>query len=160
MASRNKFWRRWRTSLFLDRARSRPGGGHSRDCCGVAPLPATCPGIDGIPRPRFLLKIAPCMGAILLPKTDGDGHKIGHISVVKLCARYENSMQIFLVFYPIELPPWLGGKIHANHRARLLYKMPEFYSRYCWSEKPITANYYPGFGYYENGKRIFTDDKK
>jgi len=37
-----------------------------------------------------------------------------------------------------EFPPlWVGEKrIHSNHRAYLLYKNPDFYKKYSWSEVP------------------------
>ena len=37
----------------------------------------------------------------------------------------------------IKLPEWLGNeKFHSSHRANLLKKEPEFYSKYGWSENP------------------------
>lgn len=44
---------------------------------------------------------------------------------------------------PIEMPWWLGGQIHSNHRARLLAKNPEYYSRFNWKETPVEINYWP-----------------
>lgn len=41
------------------------------------------------------------------------------------------------------LPPWFGGEIHANHRARLLQKDPEHYTQFGWSELPCLDNYWP-----------------
>lgn len=37
----------------------------------------------------------------------------------------------------IKIPPFIGNeKFHASHRANLLKKAPEFYSRYGWLENP------------------------
>lgn len=44
---------------------------------------------------------------------------------------------------PILLPPWFGGRIHSNHRARLLTKHPAFYSRYGWTESFTEHNFWP-----------------
>lgn len=36
------------------------------------------------------------------------------------------------------LPNWFGNeKFHSSHRANLLKKHPEFYSKYEWSENPL-----------------------
>lgn len=38
-------------------------------------------------------------------------------------------------------PPWLGNEaFHASHRAALLYKLPEWYSQFGWSEKADIPN--------------------
>ena len=44
---------------------------------------------------------------------------------------------------PLILPPWIGGPIHSNHRARLLAKDFNYYSQFGWSEKPTETNYWP-----------------
>lgn len=33
-------------------------------------------------------------------------------------------------------PEWLGGTIHTNHRAVLLYKFESWYNRFEWTENP------------------------
>jgi len=39
---------------------------------------------------------------------------------------------------PLVLPPWLGDEaIHSSHRAALLYKDPEWYGRFGWTEEPV-----------------------
>lgn len=43
----------------------------------------------------------------------------------------------------IILPKWLGSRIHKTHRAALLFKAPEWYSRFGWSEKPAYDYYWP-----------------
>jgi hypothetical protein len=43
----------------------------------------------------------------------------------------------------IILPSWIGGPIHTNHRARLLAKNFDFYSKYKWAEIPTEVNYWP-----------------
>lgn len=49
-----------------------------------------------------------------------------------------------LVFYaPSTLPTWFGGQLHANHRARLMAKAPEWYSQFGWTETPTEENYWP-----------------
>ena len=42
-----------------------------------------------------------------------------------------------------EWPPWLGGPIHSSHRAALLHKDPEHYSRFGWSEEPVLDYVWP-----------------
>lgn len=38
-------------------------------------------------------------------------------------------------------PSWLGNEaFHASHRAALLYKHPEWYGQFGWTEKPDTLN--------------------
>lgn len=42
----------------------------------------------------------------------------------------------------VEYPPWLGDeKIHSTHRARLLYKDPQWYGQFGWTETPIAEGY-------------------
>ena len=44
----------------------------------------------------------------------------------------------------IEPPMWLGNPtLHANHRAKLLHKDPEFYGRYGWLESATETSYWP-----------------
>jgi len=39
--------------------------------------------------------------------------------------------------YGDAIPDWMGDdRIHASHRARLLYKNPDWYQQFGWSEKP------------------------
>jgi len=41
----------------------------------------------------------------------------------------------------IVYPPWLGDEaFHASHRAALLYKLPEWYSRFGWIETPAVPD--------------------
>lgn len=38
----------------------------------------------------------------------------------------------------VSIPPiWLGGQIHASHRAALLHKDFEWYSKFGWTEEPL-----------------------
>lgn len=47
------------------------------------------------------------------------------------------------------LPPWLGDeRIHSTHRAALLYKNEEYYSRYGWTEEPMGPDATGRFPYY------------
>jgi len=42
------------------------------------------------------------------------------------------------------MPPWLGDKrYHASHRAVLLYKAPDHYSQFGWTETPEYNYYWP-----------------
>ena len=42
-----------------------------------------------------------------------------------------------------QMPPWLGDqRIHASHRAALLYKL-DFYQKYGWMETPALDYYWP-----------------
>jgi hypothetical protein len=50
---------------------------------------------------------------------------------------YRNTMAHHIITARYEAPPWLGnGAFHASHRAALLYKYPEYYSQFGWSEAP------------------------
>ena len=41
-------------------------------------------------------------------------------------------------------PPWLGDdRLHSSHRAALLYKSPEHYSQFGWTETPQIKYYWP-----------------
>lgn len=41
-------------------------------------------------------------------------------------------------------PPWLGREdLHSTHRAALLAKNPEWYSRFGWKEEPCIAYVWP-----------------
>lgn len=42
------------------------------------------------------------------------------------------------------MPPWLGDeRLHASHRAALLYKLPSHYSQFNWNETPKQDYYWP-----------------
>ncbi len=43
----------------------------------------------------------------------------------------------------IEVPWWIGGPIHANHRANLIRKNPEHYGQFGWKEKPESTYFWP-----------------
>ena len=46
--------------------------------------------------------------------------------------------------YSTKLPPWVGDpRIHAFHRATLLKRNPNFYSRYAWKDRLDIAEIYP-----------------
>ena len=51
---------------------------------------------------------------------------------------FKNTMKIEQIDYDkIVLPPFIGNeRFHSSHRANLLKKEPEFYSRYNWTENP------------------------
>lgn len=57
---------------------------------------------------------------------------------------YRNNMRIFGVSGIA--PWWLGDeRLHSSHRGRLLYKDPDWYSQFGWSEEPIETGYWwPG----------------
>lgn len=56
---------------------------------------------------------------------------------------YRNSMVIPAPEFEADMPPWWGGPIHATHRAALLDKNPEHYSRFGWTERPGIDYYWP-----------------
>ena len=39
-------------------------------------------------------------------------------------------------------PDWIGGFVHENHRAKLLFKDPEYYQQHNWKEKPDGRSWY------------------
>ena len=42
------------------------------------------------------------------------------------------------------MPPWLGDeRVHASHRAALLYKRRSWYSQFNWTEEPSLDYYWP-----------------
>lgn len=45
----------------------------------------------------------------------------------------------------VETPPkWLGDeRLHSSHRGRLLFKNPEWYSQFGWSDKPRENYWWP-----------------
>ena len=51
---------------------------------------------------------------------------------------FKNTMKTEQIDYDkIVLPPFIGNeRFHSSHRANLLKKEPEFYSRYNWTENP------------------------
>ncbi len=47
------------------------------------------------------------------------------------------------------LPPFVGDdRLHGSHRAALLYKNPEWYGRFGWSESPATPDINGRLPYY------------
>lgn len=50
---------------------------------------------------------------------------------------YENTMTLYGLSPAPAMPDWLGDpEFHASHRAALLEKWPEHYSRFRWEEEP------------------------
>lgn len=50
---------------------------------------------------------------------------------------FKNTMISEKIEEEVVLPPFIGDeKFHASHRANLLKKEPNFYSRYGWNENP------------------------
>ena len=51
---------------------------------------------------------------------------------------FKNTMKTEQIDYDkIVLPPFIGNeRFHSSHRANLLKKEPEFYSKYNWTENP------------------------
>jgi hypothetical protein len=56
---------------------------------------------------------------------------------------YRNTMTLLSKPGLVGSPPWLGGPIHATHRAALLAKDPEWYGQYGWREEPVIAYHWP-----------------
>jgi hypothetical protein len=73
---------------------------------------------------------------------DGErGGKLRHKSGEFILAELAELVKDGCVFPP--LPLWLGGQIHASHRAALLLKDPEHYGRFGWTEEPARQMYWP-----------------
>ena len=50
---------------------------------------------------------------------------------------FKNTMENESISELIVIPPFIGNELfHSSHRANLLKKEPEFYSKYNWSENP------------------------
>lgn len=60
-----------------------------------------------------------------------------------LTAKHKSGEQIkeFISETNSEMPPWLNGKIHETHRSKLLFKAPEHYNQFGWTE-PNNLDYY------------------
>lgn len=57
---------------------------------------------------------------------------------------YNNNLELFIIRGKIKHPDWLGNsKFHSLHRANLLRKNFDFYSRYNWKEEPAEGYYWP-----------------
>jgi hypothetical protein len=57
---------------------------------------------------------------------------------------YKNNMKRILIRGHIVMPTWLGDKtFHESHRANLLRKDFEFYSRYGWDDDPEQPYVWP-----------------
>ncbi len=50
--------------------------------------------------------------------------------------KYPHHIEFFEQFINDKYPPWLGGPIHSSHRAALLFKNFDWYSKFGWSEQP------------------------
>ena len=51
---------------------------------------------------------------------------------------FKHTMGFYSVNEDIELPYWFGDeKFHSSHRAALLYKKYDWYSKFGWKENPI-----------------------
>ena len=51
---------------------------------------------------------------------------------------YRNNMKLYKINYDeLVLPKWIGNEeFHKSHRAALLYKNHDFYSKFNWEEEP------------------------
>ncbi len=46
---------------------------------------------------------------------------------------------------PVQLPEWVGiERLHASHRAALLFKDKPWYSQFCWDEPAMYDYFWPG----------------
>lgn len=61
-----------------------------------------------------------------------------NISIEEWMSRgFKNTMELEEINEEVVLPPFIGyERFHSSHRANLLKKEPDFYSRYQWSENP------------------------
>ena len=51
---------------------------------------------------------------------------------------FKNTMEYETISEDIQLPSFIGDeRFHSSHRANLLKKQPDFYSKYGWSENPL-----------------------
>lgn len=51
---------------------------------------------------------------------------------------YRNTMPLLPIPDSVLLPPWLGDTaLHADYRAVLLHKAPEWYAQFGWVEEPV-----------------------
>ena len=61
-----------------------------------------------------------------------------NISITEWIERgFKNTMGLEEINEEIVLPPFIGNeRFHSSHRANLLKKEPDFYSKYQWTENP------------------------
>lgn len=61
-----------------------------------------------------------------------------------ICRGYKNSMPFEDLNGQLIFPPWLGNpRFHSSHRANLLRKNFEYYSRFNWTEDPSNEYFWP-----------------
>jgi hypothetical protein len=47
-------------------------------------------------------------------------------------------------FFEVVSPPWMRDeRLHSSHRAALLFKNPEWYGRFGWTEEPSINYFWP-----------------
>jgi hypothetical protein len=57
---------------------------------------------------------------------------------------YNNNMQLIDIDDVIKYPSWIGNnRFHSAHRQTLLFKNPEWYNQFNWSEKPKYEYWWP-----------------
>lgn len=57
---------------------------------------------------------------------------------------YKNNMQFLRIYGKTIYPTWLGvRKFHLSHKANLLRKDFNYYSKFNWKEKPSDKYYWP-----------------
>lgn len=57
---------------------------------------------------------------------------------------YINRMELEIIRGNVIFPPWFGDeRFHASHRANLLRKDSEYYSKYGWKESPDLPYFWP-----------------
>ena len=61
-----------------------------------------------------------------------------NISIEEWVGRgFKNTMELEQINEEVVLPPFIGNeRFHSSHRANLLKKEPNFYSKYKWTENP------------------------
>lgn len=57
---------------------------------------------------------------------------------------YKNNMIFYDCDYDMSKPSWFGDdRIHSSHRAALLFKNPQHYGQFGWTEEPKLSYVWP-----------------
>jgi hypothetical protein len=79
-----------------------------------------------------------------------DGYELALMRYFNVISRewiergYQHNMGMYPLPKHIPLPDWYGDeRLHASHRAALLFKEPAYYERFGWAEEPAYAYHWP-----------------